>query len=67
MHDYAGETPEAHKELLQFCKDFAFERMGCFTYSEEDGTPAADFPDQVCKLIGQRPPHVSHRRTRHHL
>eukprot|EP00884_Botryococcus_braunii_P010092 jgi/Botrbrau1/19084/Bobra.0077s0001.1 len=44
---FPGESAAAHAELLQFCKDFAFERMGCFTYSEEDGTPAAEFPDQV--------------------
>jgi len=36
-----------HRELLQFCKDFKFERMGAFAYSEEDGTPAASFPQQV--------------------
>ena len=32
---------------MDFCKDFKFERMGAFAYSEEDGTPAADFPEQV--------------------
>ncbi len=32
---------------MRFCKTFKFERMGAFTYSEEDGTPAADLPDQV--------------------
>ena len=44
----AGETEEQHKELVRFCKTFKFERMGAFTYSEEDGTPAASLPDQVC-------------------
>ena len=43
----AGETEEQHKELVRFCKTFKFERMGAFTYSEEDGTPAASLPDQV--------------------
>lgn len=47
---FPGETDAQHKELVQFCKDFKFERMGCFTYSEEDGTPAADMPGQVRAL-----------------
>ena len=46
----AGETEEQHRELVQFCKTFKFERMGAFAYSEEDGTPAASLPDQVCGL-----------------
>lgn len=43
----AGETAESHEELVQFCRDFPFQRMGAFTYSEEDGTPAAEYQDQV--------------------
>lgn len=43
----AGETDESHQELVQFCRDFPFQRMGAFTYSEEDGTPAAEYQDQV--------------------
>ena len=46
MHT-TGETDEGHQELVQFCQDFPFQRMGAFTYSEEDGTPAADYLDQV--------------------
>ncbi|KAK9906450.1 hypothetical protein WJX75_002013 [Coccomyxa subellipsoidea] len=44
---FPGETEEQHQELLQFCRDFKFERMGAFAYSEEDGTPAAAFMEQV--------------------
>lgn len=44
---FPGETDENHKELVEFCEEFKFERMGCFMYSEEDGTPAATLPDQV--------------------
>lgn len=44
---YIGETEDSHQELVQFCKDFPFQRMGAFTYSEEDGTPAAEYSDQV--------------------
>ena len=43
----AGETEENHRELVDFCQQFQFERMGCFTYSEEDGTPAASYPEQA--------------------
>ena len=43
----AGESEEQHRELVDFCTTFKFERMGCFQYSEEDGTPAAELPEQV--------------------
>ncbi len=43
----AGETEEQHRELVDFCTNFKFERMGCFQYSAEDGTPAAELPEQV--------------------
>jgi hypothetical protein len=37
-------------DLVRFVRDFKFERMGAFVYSEEDGTPAAEFPEQVLLL-----------------
>lgn len=43
----AGEGEAEHRELVDFCSTFRFERMGCFQYSEEDGTPAAELPEQV--------------------
>lgn len=43
----AGESEEQHRELVDFCTTFKFERMGCFQYSAEDGTPAAELPEQV--------------------
>ena len=46
-YGHAGETEEQHQELVQFCQEFLFQRMGAFTYSEEDGTPAAEYQDQV--------------------
>jgi ribosomal protein S12 methylthiotransferase len=45
---FPGESDEAHRELVTFCKAFKFERMGAFVYSEEEGTVAHDFPGQVC-------------------
>ncbi len=43
----SGESEADHRELVDFCREFRFQRMGCFMYSPEDGTPAAELPDQV--------------------
>ncbi|KIZ07386.1 MiaB-like tRNA modifying enzyme YliG [Monoraphidium neglectum] len=51
---FPGETQAQHNELVSFVKSFKFERMGCFTYSEEDGTPAAEMPEQVSPAVRQR-------------
>ncbi len=44
---FPGETEEMHEELMQFVNDMEFDRLGAFTYSQEEGTPAANFPDQI--------------------
>lgn len=44
---FPGETDEDFQELLDFVEGANVERMGVFTYSQEDGTPAAHFSDQV--------------------
>lgn len=44
---FPGETQEMHEELMYFLNEAEFDRLGAFTYSPEEGTPAADFPDQV--------------------
>ncbi len=44
---FPGETEAQHEELMQFVNDMEFERLGAFTYSPEEGTPAAEFPDQL--------------------
>lgn len=44
---FPGEREGDHEELVDFVKTFKFERMGAFTYSEEDGTPAAEYEDQI--------------------
>jgi len=44
---FPGETEQAFDNLLAFVEDVAFDRLGVFTYSLEEGTPAADMPDQV--------------------
>ncbi|MEM6733084.1 MAG: radical SAM protein, partial [Myxococcota bacterium] len=42
-----GETDEDFDELVRFVEELRFERMGVFTYSPEEDTPAAEMPDQV--------------------
>ncbi len=44
---FPGETQEQHEELMEFVDAMEFDRLGCFTYSPEEGTPAVDFLDQV--------------------
>ena len=44
---FPGETEEDFTDLAEFVKDVKFERMGCFAYSQEEGTAAAELPDQV--------------------
>ena len=44
---FPGETEAQFNALGEFAEDMRFERMGCFSYSEEEGTPAASFPDMV--------------------
>jgi len=42
-----GETEEEYQELLDFMSKMEFDHVGIFTYSREEGTPAAEYPDQV--------------------
>ena len=44
---FPGETEAAFQNLLGFVEDAGFDRLGVFTYSVEEGTPAADMGDQV--------------------
>ena len=44
---FPGETEEDFTELAEFVKDVKFQRLGCFAYSQEEGTPAAELPGQV--------------------
>lgn len=44
---FPGETQEQHEELMAFINEMEFDRLGVFTYSPEEGTPAAEFPDQI--------------------
>lgn len=44
---FPGETQEDHEELMEFIDTMEFDRLGVFTYSPEDDTPAAIMPDQI--------------------
>ena len=44
---FPGETKEQHEELMAFVDDMEFDRLGVFTYSMEEDTPAANFPNQI--------------------
>ena len=44
---FPGETQEDHEELMAFVEECEFDRLGVFTYSAEEDTPAAGMPEQV--------------------
>nr|MBQ8253722.1 30S ribosomal protein S12 methylthiotransferase RimO [Lachnospiraceae bacterium] len=48
---FPGETQDDHEELMQFVDEMEFDRLGVFTYSPEEDTPAAEFPDQIPEEI----------------
>ena len=47
MVGFPGETKEDFDELYAFLKEAKFDKLGCFAYSKEDGTPAARIKEQV--------------------
>lgn len=44
---FPGETQEQHEEVMGFIDTLEFDRLGAFTYSPEEDTPAATFEDQI--------------------
>jgi len=48
---FPGETAEDHNQTLELVKDLKFDRLGVFTYSQEEDTPAATMPDQVSERV----------------
>lgn len=44
---FPGETEEDYRQLLDFVDEMEFDRLGVFTYSPEENTPAAEFPNQI--------------------
>jgi ribosomal protein S12 methylthiotransferase len=54
---FPGETDEDFSELMTFVKNVEFDRVGVFTYSDEEGTPAFDLPNKVDPKIAKRRRH----------
>jgi ribosomal protein S12 methylthiotransferase len=50
---FPGETEDQFRELLDFVEEAEFDRLGAFTFSPEENTPAADMPDQVPEEVKQ--------------
>jgi len=51
---FPGETEEDHEEVMEFIDQMEFDRLGVFTYSKEEDTPAAKMPGQVLEETAQR-------------
>ncbi len=51
---FPGESEEQFEQLAEFVKDIKFDRLGCFPYSAEEGTPAADMDCQLEDDVKQR-------------
>lgn len=51
---FPGETEEQFTELCEFVNEIGFDRLGCFAYSAEEGTPAAEMPNQCEKTVKER-------------
>ena len=53
MVGFPGETDEDFTELCEFVKETRFDRFGAFTFSPEEGTPAAEMDDQIDEQVKQ--------------
>lgn len=51
---FPGETEEDHETLMDFVDEMAFDRLGVFTYSQEEDTPAAVMDDQIPEDVKER-------------
>ncbi len=54
MVGFPDESEEQFEELCRFVKDIKFDKMGCFAYSPEEGTPACDFENQIDDKVKKR-------------
>ena len=48
---FPGETDEDFRQMVDLLEEVRFERVGAFAYSPEEGTPAAEMPDQVSDAL----------------
>ncbi|MCH5321687.1 MAG: 30S ribosomal protein S12 methylthiotransferase RimO [Eubacterium sp.] len=54
MVGFPGESDEQFEELCRFIKDIKFDKLGCFTFSPEEDTPAFDFDNQIDEDVKKR-------------
>lgn len=54
MVGFPGETEEEFNELKENLRKWRFDRLGCFMFSPEEGTPAYDMPDQIPEEVKQQ-------------
>lgn len=54
MVGFPGETDEQFENLCKFVKDMKFDKMGCFTFSPEEDTPAFDMKNQIDEDVKKR-------------
>lgn len=54
MVGFPGESDEQFEELCSFVKEIGFDKMGCFTYSPEEDTPAFDYSKQIDEEIKKK-------------
>lgn len=54
MVGFPGETRKDFQQLKNFVKDVKFDRLGVFTYSREEGTKAAEMPEQISEEIKRK-------------
>lgn len=54
MVGFPGETTREHQELLRFLKEIRFDRLGCFIFSPEEGTPADSYHPRVRSDVARR-------------
>lgn len=51
---FPGETEEDHDKVMEFVDEMEFDRLGVFTYSPEEDTPAAAMPDQLEETVKEK-------------
>ncbi|MCI8293879.1 MAG: 30S ribosomal protein S12 methylthiotransferase RimO [Hespellia sp.] len=51
---FPGETEDQHEELMHFVDEMEFDRLGVFSYSPEEDTPAAQMPDQIAEDVKEK-------------
>lgn len=54
MTGFPGETEAQFEELCRFVKEIKFDKMGCFTFSPEEDTPAFEYENQIDEEVKKR-------------